>query len=101
MTQSDLSNTGHPRGAELPPGRESLATEAKRGIAPHSEQSNIDEQIETDYVLEKLQEIRDIVAEMIEGVELGRMIHMPDGGLSALEAIGAATYAAEARWCRS
>lgn len=33
MTQRDETDTGHPRGVELPPGREPLATQPKRGIA--------------------------------------------------------------------
>ena len=63
-------------------------------------ETDIDRQIEHDYVIERLQELRDQVGELLEGIELGRFIHTPEGGLSALESIAAATYAAERKWLR-
>ena len=65
-----------------------------------SDQTDIDREIELDYTLERLADIREIIGDLLEGIELGRFVHVPAGGLSSLESVATACYAAERRWAR-
>lgn len=64
---------------------------------PH--EINIDRQVEADYVLERLQEVRDIVGGLLDSFEMAGL-DPPVGGLSALESIAAASHTAARVWTR-
>lgn len=60
--------------------------------------SDIEREMEADYVLERMQEVRDIVHELLESIQFDRITHHETGAESALEAVAAATFTVEKAW---
>jgi tetrahydromethanopterin S-methyltransferase subunit B len=68
-----------------------------------SQSSCIVRDVQRDYVLERLADIRQSVADLLESVDppwTEPEIEPPLGGVSAISAIADATYEAEAKWLR-